>query len=191
MTDPEIDFAEAYTDEPETQKTVVPEVVSQPKPEKRGRGRPTVIDEGVLAKIIEAKAYGANNDEACIVAEINPATLYRYMEKHPEFSERLSRVGNVLVIQAHKRIGLELQRLEYKDAIDLAKWVIGQHKDKIDTVPQLTASPIGTTVQVNIGNQITPEEANDLTDDELALVASREKTLAQVLADRKKEKPAS
>lgn len=154
------------------------------KEPKKPRGRPTVMTPEVLGKILEAKSYGANNDEACVIAGINPDSLYAYKKENPAFSERLERVGSVLVVQANARIGKEIAELPAKDAIDLAKWVIGQHKDKQAALPPSQVNANGTTVTLNIGN-ITAEEANDLTDDELALVTSRQKTLQQVLADRK------
>ena len=51
-------------------------------------GRPEAIDETVLAKLEDAFSFALTDAESCLYAGINPATLYRYQEKHPEFSER-------------------------------------------------------------------------------------------------------
>jgi len=51
-------------------------------------GRPSRITQGVLAKLEVAFSLGCSDREACSFAGINPATLYRYQNKNPEFSER-------------------------------------------------------------------------------------------------------
>lgn len=51
-------------------------------------GRPTIMTEETIAKLEQAFLIGASDREACLVANINPATLYRYCEENPEFSER-------------------------------------------------------------------------------------------------------
>ena len=40
-----------------------------------------------LEKLKVAFCYGLNDVQACLFAEINPATLYNYQKKHPEFLE--------------------------------------------------------------------------------------------------------
>jgi hypothetical protein len=49
-------------------------------------GRPKRITPGVLAKFESAYSLGCNDREACNFAGVNPATLYRYQNKTPEFS---------------------------------------------------------------------------------------------------------
>ena len=51
-------------------------------------GRPKAVNEMSLSKLEEAFRYGASDVEACLVAEISPATLYNYQKEHPEFLER-------------------------------------------------------------------------------------------------------
>ena len=54
---------------------------------KSNAGRPTVMNEETLAKLEWAFIRGFSDREACLYAKINPATLYRYQEDNPEYSE--------------------------------------------------------------------------------------------------------
>lgn len=51
-------------------------------------GRPPVMTESVLQKLETAFKAGATDTEACLMADISPATLYDYCQKNPHFSER-------------------------------------------------------------------------------------------------------
>lgn len=48
-------------------------------------GRPTVMTKQTLAKLEMAFRMDCNEREACIFAGIDPATLYRYKQKNPDF----------------------------------------------------------------------------------------------------------
>lgn len=50
--------------------------------------RPTVMTQEVIDKLEYAFALGCSDNEACLHADISPATLYNHQEKHPEFLER-------------------------------------------------------------------------------------------------------
>lgn len=51
-------------------------------------GRPSKMTSEVLAKLEHSFSLGLSDREACLYAEIDPATLYRYCEKHQEFYKR-------------------------------------------------------------------------------------------------------
>ena len=51
-------------------------------------GRPSKMTPEVLAKLEHSFSLGLSDREACLYAEINPATLYRYCENHQEFCKR-------------------------------------------------------------------------------------------------------
>ena len=51
-------------------------------------GRPSKIDKTVLAKLDDAFAFTYTDEEASLYAGIDPATLYRYQKKNPEFRKR-------------------------------------------------------------------------------------------------------
>jgi len=52
---------------------------------KSNAGRPAKITKDVLAKLRDGFAFTYTDEEACLYAGIDPATLYRYQKKHPEF----------------------------------------------------------------------------------------------------------
>ena len=51
-------------------------------------GRPTKMTQEVVSKLEEAFLWGCTDSEACLYADINPRTLYRYCEDNEEFSQR-------------------------------------------------------------------------------------------------------
>lgn len=55
---------------------------------KRPEGRPTVMTPDVIQKLEDAFMHAFTDKEACLYAGISPATLYKYCDEHPEFSER-------------------------------------------------------------------------------------------------------
>jgi len=59
------------------------------KKKKNLRWRPKKIDDDVLAKLEQWFLYSMTHEEACLYAKISPATLYRYLEVHPDFRERI------------------------------------------------------------------------------------------------------
>lgn len=63
-------------------------------------GRPTVMTESTLQKLEQGFMYGFSDIEACLFADIAPATLYAYCQKHTEFSERKERLKEKPKMQA-------------------------------------------------------------------------------------------
>jgi len=51
-------------------------------------GRPAKITDIVLSKLEDWFAMGFTDNEACLYADVAPATLYRYIEANPKFWER-------------------------------------------------------------------------------------------------------
>ena len=77
------------------------------KTSKRGRvgeGRPTKRSPEVIAKIAEAVAIGLTDEEASLLAGINPDTMTQW-RKEPEFSGAIKRAGA-------QRLLLRLERIE-------------------------------------------------------------------------------
>ena len=50
-------------------------------------GRPTKMTEKTLNRLKAGFCYGLNDQQACLFAEIHPATLYKYERDNPEFSK--------------------------------------------------------------------------------------------------------
>lgn len=66
--------------------------------------RPTSMTDEVIAKLEEAFAWGCSDNEACLWADIAPATLYKYQEKYPEFTERKAQLKETPVMLARKSV---------------------------------------------------------------------------------------
>ena|SRR5947209_6807220 len=56
---------------------------------KTGPGRPSKITPEVLAKLQQAFLMECTEEEACALAKIDPATLWRYKQRHPEFCKEI------------------------------------------------------------------------------------------------------
>ena len=67
-------------------------------------GRPTKMTKTLLAKLEEAFAFGCSDEEACLYADIQPSTMYRYQEDHPEFKERKARLKQNPILEARKSV---------------------------------------------------------------------------------------
>ena len=80
-------------------------------------GRPEVITEDVLAKLEDAFRFCYTDDEACLYAGIHRATLYRYQEKHPKFSDRK------MALRLNPNLHAKKELVEgIKGSIDQARW---------------------------------------------------------------------
>lgn len=65
-------------------------------------GRPTVITKDSLSKLEEWFIYGYTDEQACLYAEISPATLYRYIEENKGFWERKELLKDQTKMRAKK-----------------------------------------------------------------------------------------
>lgn len=124
--------------------------------------------------------------ESLAIAEIPDQTYYNYCARTPGYREKIATMKRRVLEAAEGVIIEELTRkpdteAERKERLQLAE---RHYKSESIALPVIQTAPT-TTVQVNVGNQLTAENVNDLNDDEVALVTNRQKTLAQVLADRK------
>lgn len=72
--------------------------------------RPTAMTEEVISKLEEAFAWGSSDVEACLWADIAPATLYNYQEKNPEFLERKNALKETPILLARKSVVKSLSR---------------------------------------------------------------------------------
>lgn len=67
------------------------------------------MTEEIIAKLEEAFAWGCSDVEACLWADIAPATLYKYQEKHPEFTERKAELKETPILKARKSVVTKLE----------------------------------------------------------------------------------
>lgn len=66
--------------------------------------RPTVITKLVLQKLEEAFSFDCTDEEACILANIAPSTLYNYQGSNPEFLERKQLLRHKPILKARQTI---------------------------------------------------------------------------------------
>lgn len=83
-------------------------------------GRPPKIDKEILAKLEQAFAMGCSDSEACVFADINLATLYRYQKQNPEFSDRKRLLKDKPVLKARSIVVNALN----KNDKEVAKWYL-------------------------------------------------------------------
>lgn len=74
------------------------------------RGRKTIMTQDRIDKLVEAFKYGASDLEACAYADIAPATLYKYQERHPEFTEYKAKLKELPTFTARKSVVDRLPR---------------------------------------------------------------------------------
>lgn len=100
----------------------------------------------VLQKLEEAFSIGASDREACLMAEIAPATLYNYQESNPEFMERKTALKDMPKYKARKTIDGNLHNPE------VAKWYLERKaKDEFSTRIENTGAD-GVPLNVSIVN---------------------------------------
>ena len=98
-------------------------------------GRPTVMTEITLAKLVEGFEYGFTDLEACLHAGISKDALYDYCEKHPEFTERKEILKRSPILLAKRTI---VDDLKANDT-DTAKWYLDRKaKDEFSTRQEIS-----------------------------------------------------
>ena len=158
-------------------------MTKEPKPK---NGRPTVMTDEVLQKLLEARADGATDVQACLLAEIGVSTYYKYVAENPEFVEKMDRAKDILSVLAGRKLRKALEELPTEKSVELA-WAIIKHNDT-KTLRASEPPKIPPTLQGGSGNihvNQTVIRADDLSDDELLAISSKEKTLEEVLAGRR------
>lgn len=75
----------------------------RPKLRERG-GRPSVIDQSVLAKLEEAFSYGCPMTTACSYAGISYDALHRFVKNNPDMSEKIERLRNLPEFVARRAV---------------------------------------------------------------------------------------
>lgn len=120
--------------------------------------RPTVMTQEVIDKLEYAFSMGCSDIEACLHADISPATLYNHQEKHPEFLERKEALKSSPIFIARESV---LKGL--KSNPDLAlKFLERRKKDEFSTKTEqdLNVKEIPPLLVKFIG-----EDGNETTND--------------------------
>ena len=92
--------------------------------------RPTVMTPEVIAKLEEAFAWGCSDIEACLWADIAPATLYQYQEKNPAFTERKAALKEKPVLLARKAV---VKAIQQGDKVTALAYLDRKKKDEFST----------------------------------------------------------
>lgn len=71
---------------------------------KKGKGRPTIMNETVLKKLEEVFGIGGSDEEACFYADISHQTLYNYQKEHPDFVERKEALKERPILKARQTV---------------------------------------------------------------------------------------
>ena len=120
--------------------------------------RPKVINDTLLAKLEYAFKRGYSNAEACLHANIDEATLYRYFKDHEEFSKKSKVLKSNMLLKAKEIVN---DRIEEKD-LDTAKWYLERRNkdefsprtdlkhenDKDNPIPPLTVTFVAPTRRI-------------------------------------------
>ena len=99
-------------------------------------GRPTVMTEEIVSKLEYGFMKGLNVTECCHYADISRTTFYDYLEKNPEFSNRIEELKSSPSTRAKLNI---VEAIENGDA-DLSKWWLERrNKDEFSTKQEVSA----------------------------------------------------
>ena len=99
--------------------------------------RPTVIDDIILAKLEFGFSHSFTDEEACLYADIHPATLYRYCEANPEFSER----KEILKKQPNIKAKFNwIKKMEEDDYIASKEWLERKSKWEFSTKQEVDSN---------------------------------------------------
>ena len=93
---------------------------------KSNAGRPTVMTKEVIAKLEECFLADISDAQACYIAGIDPCSLYRYQEAHPEYCKRKETLRKMPIAKAKIIIN---NRLNQQDP-DTAKWLLERKAKK-------------------------------------------------------------
>jgi hypothetical protein len=90
-----------------------------PKDRKK-RGRPEKIDVVKMGKLEQAFSIDATVAEACSYAEITRSVFYDYIQRHPEFNDRINDLRNKPILKARMTVVRGIDE-SYANAMDYLK----------------------------------------------------------------------
>jgi hypothetical protein len=125
----------------------------------KGAGRKTVMTPQRLDKLEEYFAKGLTDEQACIMVDIDPKTLYNYCDKNPEFSSKKEYLKKQVNITAKLNIVDAIQEGSIKESM---WWAERKMKDEFATRTE-TTGPGGGPVKEEIS--LNQEELRKLADE--------------------------
>ncbi len=115
-------------------------------------GRPTKMTEATVAKLEEAFSLGCTDLEACLFADIDKATLYRYQEKNPSFCDRKELLKENPILIARKSV---IQGMEEDSNLAL-KYLERKKKDEF-SIKQEHDMNLNHTLEARIRAEVESE----------------------------------
>lgn len=120
-------------------------------------GRPSKMTPELVEKIERAFMAGCTDEEACCYVDIDKATLYRYIDKNPEFRDRKEMLKTKPTMKA---------KFIIEDALDdqdlnTAHRVIDR-KEGSKVKQEITGKDGGAIETVSITTEMSQQEATEL-----------------------------
>ena len=120
--------------------------------------RPEAITPEVLTKLEAWFMNSLTDEECCLYCDISPKTLYRYIEKNPEFWQRKEALKKKPNIQAKVNWIKKIQTNNYQAS---KEWLERKSRDEF-SLKQFTDS-----LNTNLNLDLTPEDIDSMTMNEL------------------------
>ena len=99
-------------------------------------GRPTVMTEAIVGKLEYGFMKGLNVTECCHYADISRTAFYDYLDKNPDFSNRIEELRSYTSAKAKLNI---TEAIEEGDR-DLSKWWLERrNRDEFSTKQEIAA----------------------------------------------------
>lgn len=109
-------------------------------------GRPTVMTEAVVSKLEYGFMKGLNITECCHYANISRPAFYDYLEKNPDFSNRIEELRTNPSTKAKLNV---VEAIENGDT-DLSKWWLERKNRDEFSVKQEIAADVKEKVTISI-----------------------------------------
>lgn len=120
-------------------------------------GRKAVINEHKLSLLRDAFLLGCTDTEACLKADISPATLYRYQEKNPDYESKKAQWKEQPFLIARQTIN---KGLETDPKLALA-YMERKKKEEFSLKSEMDLTSGGEPVKITGFNYIVPKDRID------------------------------
>ena len=103
-------------------------------------GRPTVMTDEIVGKLEYGFMKGLNVTECCHYADISRTAFYDYLEKHPEFTDRIESLRSNPSTRAKLNV---VEAIEHGDTGLSVWWLERRNKDEFSTKQEVSADVKG------------------------------------------------
>ena len=110
------------------------------------RGRPTVMTDEVVSKMEYGFMKGLNVTECCHYADISRTAFYDYLEKNPEFADRIEELRSNPSTRAKLNV---VEAIENGDT-DLSKWWLERKNKEEFSTKQEVAADVNEKVNITV-----------------------------------------